>query len=136
MLFTKHLFLVCISLILLYSSSCCCLRWSGSDPDLQEIQSAHLRRARSDPDAEEIPNVRVRDRITNLPGLPADVPSNLVQYSGYLQALGTRKLHYWQVSLEISADYVLITVYYINKVYRNLISWCHQCNYEPWWSSS
>ena len=38
---------------------------------------------------------RENDLITDLPGMPDDAPPNLVQYSGYLQALGTRRLHYW-----------------------------------------
>ena len=37
------------------------------------------------------------DFISDLPGLPDDVPANLVQYSGYLHALDGNHLHYWLV---------------------------------------
>ena len=35
------------------------------------------------------------DRITFLPGLSQKDQPSFKQYSGYLQALGTRQLHYW-----------------------------------------
>ena len=36
-----------------------------------------------------------KDRVDNLPGLTWKV--NYTQYSGYLNATGTKRLHYWQV---------------------------------------
>merc|ERR1719423_127148 len=52
---------------------------------------------------EEVPEAPgAADLITELPGLPAELEGQLLQYSGYLDGGSGRRLHYWFVESQNS----------------------------------